>query len=150
MEAKAIQDALKIMVSEEMGKMVNEAPQNNFFMYAFIIFAFLMIIGFIVVIYLLRKPMDNIGNALRELSQIITQSETEKKAENEKFSILFAKLDSNSAERQKTDDSLFQAFRELSGNAQNQIGVLQAKVDTLVTEIRNLKENCQMKRRDEK
>lgn len=169
---------VKGLTSEQMANMVNNSNNDNFFMYAFIIFSFVMIVGMVSMVWIFirkdnkkdirqneqykdllnsqstqykdllqgytkmidqnaetntefRKTIADIGNVLRELTNTISRNEAMYNASDDKFSMLFKRLDNLSVE-----------FREHQKNNNDNQKSLEMVLQELCSDIKNTTEWC--------
>lgn len=187
----ALQEFIRGLTSEEMLEIVRNANQNNFFMYVFIVFAFIMIVGMIVMVWIFirkdtkkdirqneqyktlletqsqqykglldgytkmidqnatsnvefRKTIAEIGDVLRELTNTISRSEARNDAEEDKFELIFRRMDGLKAEISKSNASLHQAFREYNQSCNTAYASMDKSIQSLADEIKRNTDWCQM------
>lgn len=91
-----------------------------------------------------RKTIAEIGDVLRELTNTISRSEARNDAEEDKFELIFRRMDGLKAEISKSNASLHQAFREYNQSCNTAYASMDKSIQSLANEIKRNTDWCQM------
>lgn len=122
----ALQEFIKGLTSEQMADIVKNSNQDNFFMYVFIIFAFIMIVGMVAMVWIfIRKDAKKDVRQNEQYKNLLDNQATQYKGLLDGYTKMIDQNASTNSEFRKTIADIGDVLRELS----NTISKGEAKSD---------------------
>lgn len=134
----------KSLTSDQMADIVKNATQNNFFMYAFIVFAFIMIVGIISIVSIFSKSAAKKDVKQSEQYKDLIDSQTQQyKNVLDGYTKMIDQNALTNTEFRKTIDGIGNVLRDLTKSIVKNEALSDAeddKVDLMFKRMDNLKE----------